>query len=148
MRTIVQSPVDGYIVLKALFEEHAKFTDNIIRFDEKSLLKELKNQLTRPISLDEVFDELISDGLIHLNPSNFSGQPQIVTISIKGASLFQKYKDDKYYISKVDEVKIIFNIKEAEQLLFENIDHNYDDIKVKTIRAELCSYFFGSFIYC
>lgn len=145
MRTIVQSSVDAYLILKTLFEEHAKYNDTI-QYDEKSLLKALRNQLTEPITLNELFEDLVADGLIHINPSPFPDQPQLITISIKGANAYQKFKNDAYYISKANELKVIFNSKDTDVLLFDNIDHLHDDLKLKVIRAELCNYFFGDYL--
>ncbi len=145
MRTIVQSSVDAYLIIKTLFEEHAKYND-IIQYDEKSILKVLKNQLTDPITLNELFDDLVADGLIQINPSQFPNQPQLITISIKGANAYQKFKNDSFYISKINKLKDLFNTKDSEALLFEDIDHLHDDLKIKVIRAELCNYFFGDYL--
>lgn len=145
MRTIVQSSVDAYLILKTLFEEHTKYNDTI-QYDEKSLLKVLRNQLTESITLNELFEDLVADGLIQINPSQFSDQPRLITISIKGANFYQKFKNDAYYISKTNELKGIFNPKDTDVLLFENVDHLHDDLKLKIIRAELCNYFFGEYL--
>lgn len=145
MRTIVQSNVDAYLILKTLFEEHAKYNDTI-QYDEKSLMKALKNQLTEPITLNELLEDLVADGLIHVNPAQFPDQPQLIAISIKGANTYQKFKNDSYYINKSNELKTLFNPKDTDVLLFENVDHLYDDLKLKAIRAELCSYFFSDYL--
>lgn len=139
--SIVVSHQDTYIGLMLLYNEHQKTAGNIIRFTRKRFSKALSHYIGEPLCFQEIIDILLFDKHIQENkPTKLT--PEITyTVTLKGATEFQMYKESKEYKQYFLEVKEMLGKEVSECELFE-----FDSSELRGLQNKLTHVFYVHFL--